>query len=181
MPCRPNAAVYRAISRPCPTLAAACWVARSRGRFARPSGASPAAIAPEETRMISVPAFRLCASASARPVRASSSMPPLTEVRDEEPTLTTIRRAPASRARPGASPVTGATTVLLVIGFAESTLLERLRCAAGADRFGPDPGLPLGLELGPGGGLGIPAFLLLLALLTAGGAVADVGEAHVGA
>ena len=31
-------------------VAAACWVARSRGRLDRPSGASPDAIAPEETR-----------------------------------------------------------------------------------------------------------------------------------
>src|SRR5436309_10424912 len=43
-------------------LAAACRVARSRGRAVRPSALSPAAIAPEETSTISTPAPRRSAS-----------------------------------------------------------------------------------------------------------------------
>src|SRR5919106_476872 len=57
-PCRAKASPYRATSNPWPTLAAACWVARSRGRRTNPSGASPAAIAPEDTRTTSRPERR---------------------------------------------------------------------------------------------------------------------------
>ena len=52
--------------------------------------------------MISAPALRLCARASASPVRASSEIPPLMDVSEDEPTLTTIRRAPDSAVRSGA-------------------------------------------------------------------------------
>ena len=73
------------------------------GTLPRPSGASPAAMAPEDTRMISVPALRLCARASARSVRASSEIPPLMDVSEDEPTLTTMRRAPAAAAGRGSA------------------------------------------------------------------------------
>ena len=58
--------------------------------------------------MISVPALRLCARASASSVRASSEMPPLMDVSDDDPTLTTIRRAPDSTERSGAGAVRAA-------------------------------------------------------------------------
>ena len=50
----------------CPTLAAACWVARSRGHHASPSGPSPAAMAPDETSTTEVPACRRAASTLTR-------------------------------------------------------------------------------------------------------------------
>src|SRR2546430_8348963 len=78
------------MSRPCPTLAAACWVARSRGRRARPSGAGPAAIAPEEPSTVS-PGRSAIASTS-EPTRVRSS-PPAAVVSADDPTLTTTRRA----------------------------------------------------------------------------------------
>src|SRR2546430_3069127 len=78
------------MSRPCPTLAAACWVSRSRGRRARPSGARPAAIAPEETSTVS-PGRSAIASTS-EPTRVRSN-PPAAAVSADDPTLTTTRRA----------------------------------------------------------------------------------------
>ena len=103
-PCRANASAYGATSRPWPTLAAACWVARSRGRARRPSGASPAAIAPEETSTTWRPAPRRRARRARRP---SASRPPGRRARrlgvagqrrrpdlDDDP-----RRRPADRAR----------------------------------------------------------------------------------
>src|SRR4030095_17035957 len=56
-------------------------------------------MAPEETRTISRPANLAPAStATSCPIRCGS-MPPLGVVKDEEPTLTTTRRAPASSSR----------------------------------------------------------------------------------
>src|SRR6516165_8853338 len=100
--CRANAAAYTATSRPWPTLAAACWVARSRGRRASRSGASPAAIAPEDTSTTWPPARTRPASAPASAaIRLSSIRPSL--VIEDEPTLTTTRRAAATSSRPSAS------------------------------------------------------------------------------
>src|SRR5687768_7480448 len=126
------------MSRPWPTLAAACWVARSRGRLASPSGARPAAIAPDETRMISVPVLRLAASASARAVSDSSEMPPLMLVSDDEPTFTTIRRALASTLLSTDRASGSAADALEVIVRVQSTLLERLGNAAAAYGLSPD-------------------------------------------
>ena len=95
MPCRAKAAVYRAMSRPWPTLAAACWVARSLGRRVRPSGTRPDAIAPEETSTTWVPAPWRAARAAARAVIRSSAISPATVVSEDEPTLTTTRVAAA--------------------------------------------------------------------------------------
>ncbi len=92
------------------------------GALGEPSGASPAAIAPEDTRMISVPALRWCARASARSVRASSEMPPLMEVSEDEPTLTTIRRAPDSTERSGAGVDCGAADRARSDGFTRHLL-----------------------------------------------------------
>src|SRR6476661_7502811 len=175
------------MSRPWPTLAAACWVARSRGRFARPSGASPAEIAPEETRMISVPALHLAASTSESSVSASSEIPPLMLVRDDDPTLPTIRRARASMLRSsvlGSSMTIAEESVtcagsLLMFGV-QPALLDGLGSPARADGLGPDTGFALGFQLGPCRCLRLAALDLFLALLAAGGTVADVGEADVG-
>ena len=51
------------------------------------------AIAPEDTRISSVPAVLTAASRSTRELNASSEIPPASVVRDEEPTLTTMREA----------------------------------------------------------------------------------------
>ena len=99
MPCRAKAAVYLAMSRPWPTLAAACWVARSRGRRGRPSGARPDAIAPEDTRTTWPPSCLRAASAAASAPILSPSISPSWVVSDEEPTLTTTRGAAAMSAR----------------------------------------------------------------------------------
>ena len=83
--------------------------------------------------MISVPALHLAASASESSVSASSEIPPLMLVRDDDPTLTTMRRALASMLR---SSVLGSSMTIaelsvtcagsLLIFGAQSTLLERL-------------------------------------------------------
>src|SRR5688500_18073598 len=77
---------------PWPTLAAACWVARSRGRRGSPSGLRPAAMAPELTSTTSSPARCAPASASTSASSRAVSSPPAVVVSDEEPTLTTTRR-----------------------------------------------------------------------------------------
>src|SRR5690348_16340178 len=109
MPCRAKAAVYLAMSRPWPTLAAACWVARSRGRRGRPSGARPDAIAPEDTRTTWPPSCLRAASAAASAPILISSISPSEVVSDEEPTLTTTRGAAAMSARSEAA-VSGTVT-----------------------------------------------------------------------
>src|SRR5487761_460314 len=63
------------MSRPWPTLAAACWVARSFGRFFRPSGARPVAIAPEETRSTWWPPLTRSAMAPVSAAMRASSIP----------------------------------------------------------------------------------------------------------
>src|SRR3954454_23009840 len=164
------------MSRPWPTLAAACWVARSRGRRPRPSGARPAAIAPEETKMSWLPALRRSASTSTRDSSASSEIPPASEVSEDDPTLTTRRLAvrssprsartgffadarPRTLAVPAAScavPGRPASVVIVIVGL----LLVGL---------GPDACLPLCLEFGARGRPGVLALLVVLALLGAGG------------
>src|SRR6478752_3891865 len=99
MPCRSKAAVYRAMSRPWPTLAAACWVARSLGRRVSPSGTRPEAIAPEETRTSWVFWVRRAARAAASAQIRSSAISPSGVVSEEEPTLTTTRAAVAMSGR----------------------------------------------------------------------------------
>src|SRR5580658_6875399 len=99
MPCWAKAAVYRAISRPWPTLAAACWVARSLGRRVRPSGTRPDAIAPEETSTTWPPAPRRVARAAASALILSSAISPAAVVSEEEPILTTTRAAAAMSGR----------------------------------------------------------------------------------
>jgi hypothetical protein len=87
--------VYSPSKWPWPTAAAACNEGMSEGFFARPSGARPAAIAPEETKITSMPAAR----AAARPVHSDSSLAasgrPDGPTSDAVPTFTT-RRSPAS-------------------------------------------------------------------------------------
>src|ERR1700761_4470627 len=87
------------MSRPWPTEAAACWVARSFGRFFRPSGAMPVAIAPEETSSTWWPLWVLAAMASVSAAMRSSSIAPFFVVSDEDPTLTTVRGDPAMSGR----------------------------------------------------------------------------------
>jgi hypothetical protein len=95
IPCAANAAEYLAISSPCPTLAAACWVARSDGRRLRRSGTSPAAIAPDDTRTRCVFPSAFPASAAVRATILFSSIAPWAVVREEDPILTTTLRAAA--------------------------------------------------------------------------------------
>src|SRR5690606_22308359 len=65
------------------------------GRRASPRGASPAAMAPDETRTISLsPPLRTLASTSTSASTRSASSPPEAVVSDEDPTLTTVLRAP---------------------------------------------------------------------------------------
>src|SRR6201996_7091722 len=61
----------------------------------------PAAMAPDETRIRSAPARIFSAQESARAPMRSSSMPPSGVVREDEPTLTTTRRAVAMGGRGG--------------------------------------------------------------------------------
>jgi hypothetical protein len=90
-------------------------------------------MAPEETRMISVPVLRLAANASARAVSDSSEMPPLMLVREDEPTLTTILPAFASTLL-STDRVSGtAAAALELIVCVQSTLLEGLGHPAAAD------------------------------------------------
>src|SRR6201996_6973523 len=93
------------MSRPWPTEAAACWVARSFGRFFRPSGAMPVAIAPEETRRTWWPLWVRAQMASVSAAMRASSIAPLFVVSDEEPTLTTVRGDPAISGRAGPTPL----------------------------------------------------------------------------
>src|SRR5579875_3247465 len=102
-----NARAYARTRRLWPTLAAACWVARSRGRLTRPSGPSPAAIAPDETITQWAPRLTRSATAAASAAMFSSRRPLAEppgwssaaaepalaagyEVTDEEPILTTM-------------------------------------------------------------------------------------------
>src|SRR4051812_48978899 len=78
-----------------------------------PSGASPAAMAPEETRTTSRPASRTATRASTRAAMRSGSMPPPV-VSDDEPTLTTTRCAAATADRSSTSGTLG--SCLLVVG-----------------------------------------------------------------
>src|SRR2546421_2072979 len=84
------------MSSPWPTLAAACWVARWRGRRGRPSGARPAAIAPEETSTVSPGRSAIASTSASTRVR---SRPPAAVVREDEPTFTTTRRASRTASR----------------------------------------------------------------------------------
>src|SRR5919112_1953240 len=148
-PCRPKAAVYRATSRPCPTLAAACWVARSRGRRSSPSGSSPAAMEPEDTRTTSVPRSRCAANASTRASSWASSIIPSGVVRELDPTLTTTRTAAGRSARPD-SALLLIVLVLIVLGRDPATgrpLLGQLV----ASPVGGRPPLRQGLALGAAG------------------------------
>src|SRR5688572_26561746 len=81
---------------PWPTLAAACWVARSRGRLPSDRGASPEAIAPDDTRTTSRPPARAADKASTSASIRCWSSPPAAEVIDDDPTLTTTRAAAAA-------------------------------------------------------------------------------------
>src|ERR1039457_6386345 len=99
MPCRAKAAVYLAMSSPWPTLAAACWVARSLGRRDSPSGTRPDAIAPDDTSTSCVPAWTRVARAAARASITSPAISPSVVVKDEEPTFTTTLSAPSMSGR----------------------------------------------------------------------------------
>src|SRR6185437_3900507 len=87
------------MSRPCPTLAAACWVARSFERLRRPSGAMPVAIAPEDTSSTWWPSLTRAATAAVSAAMRASSIVPCFVVSDEEPILTTVRGDPAMSER----------------------------------------------------------------------------------
>src|SRR5690625_3377480 len=136
------------MSSPCPTDAVACAVARSPGRIGSPSGAIPAAIAPDETRRISCPATRRAATPSpGRVTRARSSRPP-TSVSEEDPSLTPTlpaRGMPARSCR-------GVTDLLCRGRFLGL-------------RGGPVAGLALGPQLLAGRGLGVHPLAVPLALL----------------
>ena len=67
-------------------------MARSFGRVAKPSGAKPAAIAPEETTNTSLPDFFNAATTSTSASTAfGSNCPPDFPVSEEEPIFITIR------------------------------------------------------------------------------------------
>src|SRR5690625_3598600 len=152
LPCSAKASVYRATRSPCPTEAVACAVARSCGRTGRPSGAMPAAIAPEETRTTSWPAARRSASTATRARSRVRSSRPSRAVSEEEPIFTTTR---AARGMPARS-CTGVTTLLC-----RGRILS-LRCR-------PVAGLPLRPQLLPRPGLGVHPLPELATLLRPGG------------
>src|SRR5918996_694537 len=134
-PCLPNAAAYASASRSCPTAAAACCVARSRGLRVSPSGASPAAIAPDDTSTTWLPAARRAASASTSACNRDRSSPPSRLVSEDDPTLTTSRRAAASWTRvltalpPACTP---AASRVLVVLRGPQLLVRAVTAAVGA-------------------------------------------------
>ena len=82
------------MSKPCPTEAAACCVARSFGRALKPSGARPAAIAPDETKRTSAPRARSEATKSTIfDTDSESNFDPAVPVSEDEPILITTRFA----------------------------------------------------------------------------------------
>ena len=82
------------MSRPCPTDAAACCVAKSVGRTFNPNGASPAAMAPDETTQTSAPRARAAATTLTNfSTDAGSNCAPALPVSEEEPILITMRFA----------------------------------------------------------------------------------------
>src|SRR5208337_3749747 len=131
MPYRPKAAVYLAMSRPWPTLAAACWVARSRGRRDSPSGTRPDAIAPEETRTSWVLSRQRAARAAARAAIASSAISPSAVVSDEEPTLTTTLGAVAMSGRCAWAWVAASVVAAGPVSGAVVTVTAGGRCRGG--------------------------------------------------
>src|SRR5690625_3811728 len=167
LPCSAKASVYRATRSPWPTEAVACAVARSCGRTGRPSGAIPAAMAPEETSTTSWPRARRWASTATSRVRRVRSSPPSAVVSEEDPIFTTTRPAPATPERSRRAGFTG------------------LVCRVRLPRLGSDPvaGLPFGPQLLAGLGLGVHPLLVRGTLLGAGGArrVGALLEAHVAA
>ena len=100
-PYRANAALHEFTSATCPTLAAACLVARSFGRRDNPSGSMPAAMAPDDTMTTSVPAFIRASIASASPASRPASNTPDGVVSALVPTLTTRLRAVRMASRCG--------------------------------------------------------------------------------
>src|ERR1700733_12865889 len=98
------------MSRPWPTLAAACWVARSFGRFFRPSGAMPVAIAPEETSSTWWRPLALAAIAAVSAAMRASSIARAFVVSDEDPILTTVLGDPAISGRTALSRAGSCTT-----------------------------------------------------------------------
>src|SRR5690606_32494830 len=146
----------------------------SCGRAGKPSGAMPAAMAPEETRTTSGPASRRSASTSTSEYRRGRLSRPSRAVSEEEPILTTTR---AARGMPARS-CTGVTSLLClgrVFGF----------------RRRPVTGLALGPQLLAGPGLGVHPLAGLAALPRPGcarrvlrllpGRVAAAGPEELGA
>src|SRR5690606_10174139 len=119
------------------TLAAACWVARSRGRRVSPSGPRPAAIAPDETKTISVPAARRAASTSTSASMRPASSTPSGVVSDDDPAFTTIRRAFAIASR------SLIRTSLLLGGLAPSVQAAVRSAGPGGSTAGRDLRLPV--------------------------------------
>src|SRR3954469_11792429 len=101
-----------------------------------PRGASPAAMAPEDTSTTWLPAADRAARASTRASSRPGSSPPTAVVNDDEPTLTTIRFAAATAWR-------ACDTPLLLVGLASTVSVVEL----GPLARGP-PGLAGGLALG---------------------------------
>src|SRR6185437_16675406 len=85
----------------CPTLAAACLVARSAGRLVSRNGSMPAAIAPDDTITTSEPAFILASIASANTASLLASKTPDEVVNAVVPTLMTTLRAVRTASRCG--------------------------------------------------------------------------------
>src|SRR5689334_3665035 len=141
-----------------PTAAAACCVARSPGRASSLRYGMPVAIAPDDTRMISQPRACACARAST----SGAICPTLGPLIDDEPTLTTTRLAPGTSAWLR-------TLLTLVVALLH---LEALV-------VGPDAGVALALELGPGLRLRVHPLEVGLATGLARGAHVEV-ESRVG-
>ena len=82
---------YMCIIRHWPTAAAACFLLREEGRSGSPRCATPTAMAPEVTRIISCPAPHRSLSTRTSLSMLLRSRLPEGWVRVEVPTLTTIR------------------------------------------------------------------------------------------
>ena len=83
--------VYSSRSKPCPTAAEACLSAILVGRFLKPKAPNPAATAPDETKINSCPASCNIANCWVITFTLLLDKLPSSFVKDEVPTLKTIR------------------------------------------------------------------------------------------
>src|SRR3990170_779575 len=147
-----------------PTAAAACCVARSVGRESSFRYGMPVAIAPDETSTTSDPRPWAVARASTRwPI-----CPAFAPLIDDEPTLTTMRRALGISAREVMGPSRSGRSVAVSVILRADILVRLWALDSEAVIVPPESGGALTVQLRTSGGLGIHAFQIGLAALAVG-------------